>query len=180
MDINSFPLITTKEEAKALAERKGTFVGRMLLKGKKVSEIRLHYVEYKLITYEITHNPSFIEKVINKNHEKKTQKIKMIANGSTGGVAWAEVLPEIIVVKDIDEDMVQLSDKREEDLISRGKKIATRIIHRHIGSIPELKVLSVESVFRPFWVAFYGEVVQGVRVSYLPIAADGCGSHRTY
>jgi hypothetical protein len=180
MNINSFPLITTKEEAMAIADRKGTFIGRMFLMGKRTKEIRLHYVENKLITYEITHYPILIEKLVFKKHETKTQKIAMIANGSTGGVAWAETLPEIVAVKDVDEDMVQLSDKQDDDLIRRGKKTAMRIIHRHIGSIPELKVLSVESIFRPFWVAFYGDVVQGAKVSYLPIVADGCGSHRTF
>jgi hypothetical protein len=35
-------------------------------------------------------------------------------------------------------------------------------------------------VYRPYYVAFYGKVVQGERVRYLPIAADGCRVHRTF
>lgn len=180
MDIKSFPIITTKEEAEAVADKKGTFIGRMLLFGRKAKDIRLHYVEYKLITYEIIHAPGLIERAISGKREAKKQRITMIANGSTGGVSWAETLPEILAVKDVNEDIIQLSDKLEDDLIRRGKKIAMRVIHRHVGSIPELKVLSVESIFRPYWVAFYGDVVEGSRVRYLPIVADGCGSHRTF
>ena len=43
-----------------------------------------------------------------------------------------------------------------------------------------MEVISIESIFRPYWVALYGNVRAGKKVRYIPIAADGCGTHRSF
>jgi len=104
----------------------------------------------------------------------------MLANGSTGSVAWVENMPDIVTLQDVDETCVQLSDKSDNDLIRRGRKIALKVIHRFAGGIPELEVVRIETVFRPYWVAFYGDVAEGKKVRYKPIPADACDSYRSF
>ncbi|MTK13313.1 MAG: hypothetical protein F8N39_14880 [Clostridiaceae bacterium] len=179
MNIKSFPIKIDEEEAEFKARAKGGALWRAIFNGKNLSEIRKHFVEFKLITFEVIHRPNFIEKLVFGKSEVKKQTITMLANGSTGSVSWVESMPDIVELKDIDENTIQLSDKDDEYLTRRGRKIAIKVIHRHVGGIPEIKVLKIESVFRPYWLAFYGDMVEGNKVRYMPIAADGCGSHRS-
>lgn len=180
MDIKAFPVKVDKAEAEKIALAKGGLLWRTVFAGKELSEIRKHYIEFKLITFEAVHSPAFLQKVLFHKTETRRQNILMLANGSTGSVSWVESMPDIITVEAVDENIVQLSDKDDEYLSSRGRRVAMRVIHRFAGGIPELKVLKIESVFRPYWIAFYGDVVEGSKVRYLPIAADGCGSHRSF
>lgn len=179
MNIRSFPIKIDKDEAKNKAKAKGGVLWRTVFAGKDLSELKQHFVEFKLITFEAIHRPNLIERFIFRKSETRRQTITMLANGSTGSVSWVESMPDIVTLKNVDEDTVQLSDKDDEYLTRRGRKIAIKVIHRHVGGIPELKVLKIESVFRPYWVAFYGDMVEGNKVRYMPIAADGCGSHRS-
>lgn len=180
MNIKGFSIKVSKEEAEKIAKSRGGFLGFVFLPGKKVHEMRMHYVEYKLLTFELKYNPNFIEKYLMHKNEIKTQTITILANGSTGSAAWVDSMPEIVNLKNIDENSIQFSDKDEELLINKGRKLASRVVHRYIGRIPEVKLIKSESIFRPFWVAFYGEVKQNQKVYYVPISADGCGSHRSF
>ncbi|MGO0916367.1 hypothetical protein ACTPEM_24885, partial [Clostridioides difficile] len=42
---------------------------------------------------------------------------------------------------------------------------------RFMGGIPEIEIVKIESIFRPYWVVFFGKVELNRRVSYLPIEA---------
>ena len=179
MDIRSFPVKINKSEAEKIALEKGGLLWKTVFLKLPVSEIREHFIEFKIITFEATHRPTLIEKVFFRRNEVKKQKITMLADGSTGSVSWVDSMPEIVTMKGIDTLKVQTSDKENDYLINRGRRIATQVMHRHIGGVPELEVLKIESVYRPYWIAFYGDVIEGRKVRYKPIAADGCGTHRS-
>lgn len=179
MDIKSFSIKISKAEAEKIAETKGGILWRAVFSRSKLSEVRQHFIEFKLITFVAIHKPTPFEKIVSKKTEIKKQTITLLANGSTGSVSWVDSMPEIILLSNIDSNIVQSSDRDNEYLISRGRRVATKVMHRHIGGVPELEVLKIESVFRPYWIAFYGDAIEGKKVRYKPIAADGCGSYRS-
>ena len=179
MYIRSFSVKLSKAEAEKIAETKGGLLWRAVFSNNKLSEIRQHFIEFKLITFEAIHRPTPFEKIFSKKTEIKRQTITLLANGSTGSVSWVDSMPEIISLKNIDSNIVQPSDRDDEYMINRGRRLATKVMHRHIGGVPEFQVLKIESVYRQYWIAFYGEAIEGKKVRYKPIAADGCGSHRS-
>ena len=180
MDIKCFSTKMDKSEAEQIAMAKGGFFWRMVFKGMQLSEVRQHFIEFKLITFEVIHKPTIIHRLFFRQTETKRQTIRMLANGSSGSVAWVESSPEIFTLNNVDENTVQKSDKDIEYLTTQGRKVALRVVHRFRGGIPELEVISIESIFRPYWVALYGNVGAGKKVRYIPIAADGCGTHRSF
>ncbi|MDU4880075.1 MAG: hypothetical protein E6X57_06710, partial [Clostridioides difficile] len=70
-------------------------------------------------------------------------------------------------------NIVQYSDKDERRVKAKANKMAMRLTHRFMGGIPEIEIVKIESIFRPYWVVFFGKVELNRRVSYLPIEADG-------
>lgn len=179
MDIQSFQIKIDKKEAESMASDKGGVLWNTVFSGKNLTQMKRHFIEFKLMTFEATYQPTWIERYLKHKTETRKQLITMLANGSTGSVAWVDSLPEIVTMYNVDDEDIQLSDQDDNRMISRGKKIATQVIHRHVGGVPSLELVEIESVFRPYWIAFYGEVVQGNKVRYKPISADGCGTFRT-
>ncbi|WP_371371707.1 hypothetical protein [Sporomusa aerivorans] len=179
MDIRAFPIRIEKEEAGKMAEERGRFLRKIFCRGKSLSEIRLHFIECKLITYEITHKPNILDKLFARKTGNSKQKITMLADGSNSSVAWVDTMPDVVTLADVHEDQIQYSDKDEKTLVNRGRSVALKVVHRHVGGIPEIRTVLVESVFRPYWVAFFGEVADGKKVYYSPIAADGCKINKT-
>ena len=178
MKIDSYVKIMKKEDAKEIANKKGNVVGRILLKNNSINEMKTLYIENKIITFNMIHEPNVLSKGIFKATGKK-QKITLIADGSTGGVSYYESAPSIESIK-ANEDEIQFSIYEDDLLIEKSKKLARRIVRRQIGGNISLEIESIKSIFRPFYVAFYGELKEGNKVRYLPIAADGCKSKRTF
>lgn len=178
MDIKTFSIKIDKQEAAKLAESRDKWLRKIFFGGKSLSEVRLHFVECKLITYEVAHHPNFLEKMIFRKSQKKTQKITMLADGTTGSVAWVDSMPGMVTRDNVTEDQVQYADKDDEYIVRKGQSVALKVVHRHVGGIPEIKMITIDSVFRPYWIAFFGEIIEGNKVHYCPIPADGCGTHR--
>ncbi|RDY26174.1 hypothetical protein CHL78_014580 [Romboutsia weinsteinii] len=171
MEINALPLKLTQEDAVDIAKKgRGSFLSKLLLMKKDAHEVRLHYIEFKLVTIEIRYNKSGFRK---SNKHDKTHIIKILINGSTGSGSVVNDVPKVIKVKNINRDIVQYSDKDESRVRGKANKMAMRITHRFMGGVPDIKIINIESFFRPYWVVFFGEVKANNRVSYMPVEADG-------
>lgn len=48
-----------------------------------------------------------------------------------------------------------------------------RLIYRFMGGILEIEIVKIESIFRLYWVVFFGKVELNRRVSYFLIEVDG-------
>lgn len=180
MIIRNFAIKKSREEAKKEAGRKG-FIARLFSgKGREDIVMKTLYIENRLITFEITSPPPLFERLFRRGALPRNSKIEMIANGSTCGVSYYDRRGVETVESEVGEDEVQLSDFSDETLITRGNALARRILRRRVGGNLSLEVLKVESVFRPYHVAFFGEPREGEKVYYLPIAADGCSVKRTF
>ena len=180
MKLNSFAIKISEEEARKLAERRLGFIGRLLTGRKTPSEIRTIFIENKLITYEITAVPGPIVALFGKNIEPHKSKIRIIANGSTSGVAYYDGSGLEIVEMEVSDEQVQVSGYPEAALVTRGNVLARRILRRRVGGNVTLEPLEIRSVFRPYYVAFYGVLTEGSKVRYLPIPADGCLVRKTF
>lgn len=177
--VRSFPLLLSEQEARSIAQNKGGIFGRLFLMGKVLHEIRLHMVEYKILTFEILYRPGLLSRLFGGEGKTGRQFCRIIANGSTGGCSWAEDIPAEREERTLQEDRVQPTSFSMEQLAMRGRKLALRVLHRRVGGFPEVRLKEVDSVYRPFYVALYDKPVEGTRIRYLPIAADGCSNQRT-
>ena len=179
MIIKSFRITKSIEEA-----RKEATSGLLtkLFMGKKLDDIvmRTMYIENRIITFEITPQASVLDRLLKRPTRRKQSAIEMIANGSTCGVAYYDRRGVAIDEYDVPEDEVQLSDFSDEDFIVRGNALARRILRRRVGGNMLLEVKDIESIYRPYHVAFFGKPEEGQKVRYIPIAADGCSVKRTF
>ena len=70
--------------------------------------------------------------------------------------------------------MCQDSTFDKEKIIAQAKRVAMRIMRRHSGHIiTSMEVASYRPSYRPYYVAFYGEMEMGKKVRYIAIEADG-------
>lgn len=171
MDIRALPIKIKKDEAIDIAKNgKNSLLSKLILKRKDAHEVRLHYIEFKIVTLKIHKNKSIFMK---KKHFNDTNELKILVNGSTGAGSIVQELPVHEIVKNVDCNIVQYSDKDERRVKAKANKMAMRLTHRFMGGIPEIEIVKIESIFRPYWVVFFGKVELNTRVSYLPIEADG-------
>lgn len=178
MDINVFKSKVNKEEAIKMARGlRSTF---MVLSNKKVTNVRIHYIEVKFVTCNLTYKPNFLEKYIFKDTKIKKQKILMLADGTTCEAAIVDSKPDIVSVKNVDENSVQFSTYSDESMINNCQKVASRVVRRNLGSLVQVDFAKIESCYRPYWLILYGEEVEGKKVKYIPVCADGCGSYRNF
>ncbi len=178
--IRAFPVTMTTEEALALARKKGSPLGKLFLMGKTVHEIRLQFVEHSVLIFEAIHSPNFVSRHFFGDRGEKTQLCRVIANGSSGGVAWAEDLPDKMEEVAVSSDLIQEGFFSMDQLAGKGQKLVLRVLRRRIGGMPEIKLRENYPVYRPFYVALYDAPIEGTKIHYLPIAADGWGTYRTF
>ena len=118
MEINSLPIKLTKEEAIDVGKNgRGSFLSRLFVKNKKVHEVRLHYIEFKLVTLEVRYDKFGFRKKCDKVH-----KLNILINGSTGSGSIVQDMPKTIKIKDVDENIVQYCDKDDQRIRLRPIK----------------------------------------------------------
>ncbi|MFR5880522.1 MAG: hypothetical protein ACLUEQ_06805 [Cloacibacillus evryensis] len=181
--ITSFPIKMSVEEAKREARKRNGFLARLIsgIRGKDQEIVmKTIYIENRLITFEITTNPLFLEKIFKKEAKPRKSKIRMIANGSTCGVSYYDGRGVETAEAEVAEEAVQHSDFSDEEMVTRGNALARRILRRRVGGNFSLEPSEIQSVYRPYHVAFFGKPEEGKKIYYVPVAADGCTVKRTF
>jgi len=113
---------------------------------------------------------------IDKTKKYGEHSLLLIVNGTSGSPSLVDVMPKMVKIEMTEERydrIVQKTDFTDDEIIRNAKKMAIRVMHRIVGGMPKIKDVTVKSIYRPFYVAFYGEVVEGNKVRYIPIPADG-------
>lgn len=167
-----------REEAMEIAERKGDWLWNIVFHKSPLSELRLMYIEYVLLDIEMVSSPTLLNKIRKKASSPVKKKLKVLVNGSTGGVSL--VTDQNLQIEEIelnDEAETQKKAFDDQEAEKRAKVLAHKITHRSMGGMHEAKIVDRLSIYRPFWVAFYGDMKEGNRVRYITIAADG-GQHQ--
>ena len=101
------------------------------------------------------------------------EKMMVFVEGTRCTASYHEQ-PLPLYEADLDPDMCQDSTFDKEKIIAQAKRVAMRIMRRHSGHIiTSMEVASYRPFYRPYYVAFYGEMEMGKKVRYIAIEADG-------
>ena len=176
MVIECFPILMSEEAA-----RKRAMKGFAGMYGKnKTINMRLMWLENRYIEFEMTYHDSFIRKLIRKDKNKiDKQKIRTIVDATTCSGSYTETGISTIM-RDVDESMIQHSNYPDDRLIHTARENVRRMVRRHAGRFVSAEMIEMRKVYRPYWIAVYGEWVEGTKVRYLPIPADGNEVYRTF
>ena len=171
MKIECFPVKMKEEEALRIAKGGKNPIVRALFGSKKIN-LRIMYLESRYITYEMTYKDNIIVKTIKKKKDEDRQKIRVMVEATTCSASYVEddIATE---VKDVEENDIQPTYYADKRLTDCGAIMAGRMVRRHVGRNLAIKPVEERKVYRPFYIAIYGDMVQGTKARYMPIAADG-------
>lgn len=172
MQIVAIPKLMGREKAMEIAEKKGNLLGRAIV-GKKPITLKLMYLESKEIVYGMTDLPVPLLGRLFSRKAPKEQKIRILVEGTRCNPAYVAEELQTVTMEIDDEDSVQASAYPVEKMIQDGKYLARRMVRKQAGRNVALEPETVRSIYRPYYVAFYGKMDLGTRVRYLPIPADG-------
>lgn len=173
MKIVALPKTLSQEEALKIARKRGNILGRLIV-GQKEVTLKLMYLESKEIVYDMTFQTSpLLGMIFPSARTPRRQKIRILVEGTRCNPAYVGEELQTVTVDVADEDSVQDSTFPLEKMIDDGKYLAKRMVRRQVGRHVSLEPESIRSVYRPFYVAFYGALQPGTKVRYLPIPADG-------
>ena len=171
MKIQTMPIVMTEEEALKIAAGHKNPVVRVMA-GKKKINLRLMYLEHRYYIYEMTYHDSPLAALFHKNKTEQKQKIRVIVDTTT---CSASHTADPIRTKEVEVDELSIQpsyypDQRLEDC---GAMMARRMVRRRVGKQLSIRTVSCETFYRPYYIAIYGDMVEGTKARYLPIAADG-------
>ena len=169
--IKALPIVMPEEEALKIASGHRNPIVKAMA-GKKKITLRVMYLENRYYIYEMTYQKSVLENLLKKEAEETRQKIRIIVEATTCSASYTSDPIELNEIE-VDELSIQptyYDDRRLEDC---GVRMARRMVRRRVGKQILMKTLSVEKFYRPYYIAIYGDMVEGTKARYLPIAADG-------
>lgn len=167
--IECFPIKMTEEEARKRAQ-KG--IAGLYGKNKKIN-LRLMYLENRYLEFELTYHDNFIRKHLRKDKGKvDKQRIRAIVDATTCNGAYVDD-PIKTIWREVDDLDIQPTYYTDERLIHSGQEAVRRMAQRHVGRTTTAEVKLMRKVYRPYWIAIYGEMIEGTKARYLPIPADG-------
>ena len=173
MKINCLPKTMSQEQALKIAMGGGNIIGKALY-GKKDITLKLMYLESREIIFDMTYLDAPLVGLLRRKNkaEPRKQKFRTMVEGTRCGAAYLAD-PLVVETRDVEEDDIQSSTFTDEKLTRAGKFLCRRLVRRQLGKTVVTEVAEMNKVYRPFYIAFYGEVKMGERVRYLPISADG-------
>ncbi|ATW26501.1 hypothetical protein DCMF_18650 [Candidatus Formimonas warabiya] len=151
-----------------VAQKKGGWIGRLIVR-KAFSEMELTYFPFYKVTLEIgleARKFPFAPKT------KFNSQINVLVSGTTGQASIIDKFPRLEKINEENSPTVDPSIP-EEKIVESATKCANKFVVRRARAVPAIRGVQSELVFRPYWVAFYGERVEGSKIHYLPIQADG-------
>ena len=171
MKIECFPIKIKEEEALRIARGGKNPIMRAMF-GKKKINLRIMYLESRYIIYEMTYHDNFLIRSLKKKKEEDKQKIRVMVEATTCTAAYVE--DEIVTEeKEVDENSIQPTYYEDKRLRDCGAIMAKRMVRRRVGRNLSIRPLEERKVYRPFYIAIYGEMIEGTKARYMPIAADG-------
>lgn len=158
MLVDSIEIKVRKNDAIKYLFRKTPLISKIDQFNRKIEDIHLEYVEYKILKYEI------ISRRKNKNNfrsEDSKHNIIMIVNTYNGHSESIDFIPETIK-RYIARSCIKKSNIKEDYIIEKVKneimnyfegKIKNTSMDKHI--IKNIKLLEVSSIYKPYWIGKY-------------------------
>ncbi len=174
MKITATPKTMSEAEALRVARGGGNVIGKALYGGKDIT-LKLMYLESREVILDLHYQPAPLMRWLGKGAASgpAVQKIRMIVEGTRCTASYAEDALKTCEIDVKDENALQKTEYSDEKIFAAAKRPALRMVRRQIGRVATAELNSIRSIYRPYYIAFYGEVKMGERVRYLPIAADG-------
>lgn len=177
--IQALKLKLSMRDAEKIAEKKGDWFWRLVFKNLPLSQLKLMYIEYEIIRVRTTSAPALLSGFNKKKSGAVHKYLDVLVNGTTGGVAL--ITDHHLCVEDLEVDNnieIQHAVFDRQEAAKRAKILAHKVTHRTMGGMHETEIIERFSIYRPFWVAFYGEIAEGNKVRYITIPADGGQNQR--
>lgn len=158
MLVDSLEIKVRKNDAMKQLFRKTPLISKIDQFNRKIENIHLEYVEYKILKYEIT------TKRKNKNNFRNddiTHSIIMTVNTYNGHSSSIECVPQT-VKRYIAKSCIKKSNIKEDYLIDKVKneilnhfdmKIKHKYIDKHM--IKNITLLEISSIYKPYWIGYY-------------------------
>lgn len=158
MLVDSLEIRVRKKDAMKHLFRKTPLISKIDQFNRKVENIHLEYVEYKILKYEI------ITRRKNKNNFRSDDvkhNIIMLVNTYNGHSASIECLPQT-VKRYIAKSCIKKSNIKEDYLIDKVKneilnhfdmKIKYKSIDKYI--IKNINLSEISSIYKPYWIGYY-------------------------
>lgn len=178
MKIETSVIKMTESEARKKGEAKSNFIGRLIVRS-EMSKLEIVYFPFLLIEFrqecpqEIFHIGKRQKDAGNNN----VKTITIICDGTTNSTSITDTLPDL-EKKEIDEEQIKKRLFTEQDMESAAYKLAFRMTRRFIGN-RKIILNNTREIYRPYYVAWYGDITEGNKARYLPMAADGFDINRT-
>lgn len=158
MLVNSIEIKVKKKDAMRHLLRKTPLFSKIDQFNRKVENIHLEYVEYKVLKYEI------IEKKKNINNfrcQDTKHTITMMVNTYNGHSQSVDILPKTIK-RYIARDCIKKSNIKDEYIVKR----VTSHIMEHLDninngfyfdktSIKSINIIEISSIYKPYWIGEY-------------------------
>jgi len=174
MKITATPITMTTEEAMKKARQGGNVFGKALYGGGEIT-LKLIYLESREVIINMDYQPAPLIKWLglSEKFKKPSQKIRMMVEGTRCTASYAEDPVKTEEIEIEKEEMIQKTEFSDDKIFDAAKRAAQRMVRRQIGKIAYCTLDSMRSIYRPYYVAFYGKYEMGARIRYLPIEADG-------
>lgn len=158
MLVDSLEIKVKKHDAKKYIFRKTPLVSKIDQFNRKVENIHLEYVEYKILKYEIV---SRKKNKSNFRNDDIKHRIIMMINTYNGHSKSIECVPQT-VKRYIARSCIKKSNLKEDYIIEKVKneilnhfdsKIKNNSMDKHI--IKNISLLEVSSIYKPYWIGNY-------------------------
>ena len=159
-------------EALKFAENKNSWLWGLIYHGLPLVKLELVYFEYIIVKARSESEPSLIQKIRGKSGRKTRKTFEILFNGTSGNVALITDMPEIEEIELTGEAHVQYTQFPDYDIENNTRKLVHKLTHRHLGGHHVVEIIEKIPVYRPFYVAYYGEYQLGSKVRYITMAAD--------
>jgi hypothetical protein len=155
MIVEALEVKKDKKQAMKIINNKIPLMSKVVQLNKRIKNIKLQYIEHKVITYAIVHKLNLKERIFNKSNTK-IDNITMLINTSTGYTFNINNIPNTVKIN-IEQINLRESNIDESEIINSIKDELMKDLHKKANYIPDIKLIDIKSIYRPFWVGFYDD-----------------------
>jgi hypothetical protein len=155
MEVDALEVKMDKKQAMKIINNKIPLMSKVVQLNKRIKNIKLQYIEYKVITYEIIHKLNLKERIFNKSNTK-VDNITMLINTSTGYSFNINNIPNTVKIN-IEKTNLRESSIDESQIINSIKDELIKNLHKKIDCVQNINLVDIKSIYIPFWVGFYDD-----------------------
>ena len=173
MPFTATPVSVRREDVEKQARGKGGLLGKIFVRA-PLFDLRLEYRKFYLVSLDYR---VMARKFPFKTHEVSGRLLFIV----DALMAKSAVVDITLRTEEVDGTIFQNGryDIDEKEAVECAEDYATRIIMRMCRNLPQFTAPATTStLYRPFWIAYYGNPEHDSKPRYLPFEADGFSFNR--